>query len=54
VLQGKLNFLNLRYVQFRAERLTAIDRYGWVRLGAVQSPTDPVVLPSEGFAAAED
>ncbi len=54
MLQGKLNFLNLRYVQFRAERLTAIDRYGWVRLGAVRSPTDPVVLTAEGSAAAED
>jgi len=54
VLQGRLDLLNLRYVQSRAERLTAIDRYGWVRLGAVRSPTDPVVLTSEGFAVAED
>ena len=40
VLQGRLDLLNLRYVQSRAERLTAIDRYGWVRLGAVRRPTD--------------
>jgi len=53
MLEADLGRLNLRYVQCRGERLTAIGRYGWVRLGAIRSPIDPVRLTNEGIELAE-
>lgn len=54
VLLGQLDVLPLSYVQRREERLVALDRYGWVNLGPVQSPIDPVTLTAEGIAVGED
>lgn len=54
VLLGQLDSLNLSYVQFRMERLRALDNYGWVQLGPVQSPIDPLRLSPEGCDVAEE
>lgn len=54
VLMAHLGSLDLSYVQCRQNRLTALDGYGWVTLGAVQSPIDRLRVTSEGRAVAEE